>query len=134
MRGHCQHQQPAIVAQSYHLGQSSRIFNQCLNPDDLIAHVTSGGSLHKDVPRSFRILSRQLDEIEVESIYSPMLGKANADLVFTTRYKISGSGQIDVHNTMRAKSPQTITMWRNAIITLGDPTYQTSNADDIKAS
>ena len=109
------------------------IFNQCLNPDDLIAHVASGGSLHKDVPRSFRILSRQLDEIEVESIYSPMLGKANADLVFTTRYKIRGSGQIDVHNTMRAKSPQTITMWRNAIITLGDPTYQTSNVDDIKA-
>ena len=33
------------------------IFNQCLNPDDLIAHVASGGSLHKDVPRSFCILS-----------------------------------------------------------------------------
>ena len=109
------------------------IFNQCLNPDDLIAHVASGGSLHKDVPRSFCILSQKLDEIEVESTYSPMLGKANVDLVFTTRYTIRSSGQIDVHNTMRAKSPQTITMWRNAIITLGDPTYQTSNTDGLKA-
>jgi hypothetical protein len=109
------------------------IFNQCLNPDDLIAHVASGGSLHKDVPRAFRILKRTPATVVVESRYSPMLGKANPDLVFTTRYEIDTSGRIDIHNTMRAKSPQTITMWRNAIITLGDPTYQTNNQEGLTA-
>jgi hypothetical protein len=109
------------------------IFNQCLNPDDLIAHVASGGSLHKDVPRAFHILKRNPAGVVVESQYSPMLGKANPDLVFTTRYEIDASGRIDIHNTMRAKSPQTITMWRNAIITLGDPTYQTNNQEGLSA-
>jgi len=109
------------------------IFNQCLNPDDLIAHVASAGSLHKDVPRSFRILSWTPKAVVVVSEYSPMLGKSNPDLVFTTRYEIHRSGRIDIQNTLRAKSSQTITMWRNAIITLGDPTYQTKNQEGLAA-
>jgi lysophospholipase L1-like esterase len=109
------------------------LFNQCLNPDDLIAHVASAGSLHKDVPRSLRMISQSPSKIELESNYSPVLGKANPELVFTTRYVITPDGRIDVHNQLRAKSEQEITMWRNAIITLGDPTYLVNNQDGLEA-
>ena len=62
-----------------------------------------------------------------------MLGKANPDLVFTTRYVIQGDGKIHVRSTLSATTAQSIRLWRNCIITLGDPTFHTKTAEKLTA-
>jgi hypothetical protein len=110
------------------------IFNQCLNPDDLIAHVASAGGLHRDCPRSIQIHQRGSESAVIECSYSPVLGKANPDLVFRTHYTITSDGRILVRNTMSSRTDQKLTMWRNAIITLGDPTYLTRNVAELEGT
>ena len=109
------------------------IFNQCLNPHDLIAHVASGGHQHKAIARSIRIIEKGGNRAVLENEYSPMLGRVNTDLVFNTRYEIYPDGRILVQNTMKARKTQKVTMWRNAIVTLGDPTYGVRDQKDLSA-
>jgi len=109
------------------------LFNQCLNPGDLIGHVAAAGSVHKDIPRSIRIVGSLPDRAIIENRYSPVLGRANPDLVFTTRYVIHGDGRIYVRSTLSAVTAQKITLWRNCIVTLGDPTFHTNVAEKLTA-
>lgn len=109
------------------------IFNQCLNPHDLIAHVAAGGHQHKAIARSIRIIEKGGNRAVLENEYSPMLGQVNTNLVFNTRYEIYPDGRILVQNTMEARKTQKVTMWRNAIITLGDPTYGVRNQKSLSA-
>jgi len=109
------------------------LFNQCLNPGDLIGHVAAAGSLHKDIPRSIQIVKSPPDRAVINNRYSPMLGQVNANLVFTTRYVIHTDGKIYVRSTLTADTAQRITLWRNSIITLGDPTFLTKAAKKLKA-
>ena len=109
------------------------LFNQCLNPGDLIGHVAAGGSLHKGVPRSIRIVTSSPDRAVIENQYSPMLADVNRGLVFQTRYVIHANGRIYVRSVLSAARAQRITLWRNSIITLGDPTFHTKVADKLAA-
>ena len=109
------------------------LFNQCLNPGDLIGHVAAGGMRHGDIPRSIRIADSSPDRAIIDNQYSPMLGEANPDLVFTTRYVIHVDGRICVRSTLAAATAQRITLWRNCIITLGDPTFHTKVAGELMA-
>ena len=95
--------------------------------------MASGGEHHKAVPRSIRILEKGGQRAVLENQYSPMLGKANPDLIFNTRYEIHPDGKILIRNTLRARTAQKLTLWRNAIVTLGDPTYHTRNVKDLSA-
>lgn len=107
------------------------LFNQCVNPGDLIGHVAAGGSLHKDVPRSIKVVTTHADHVVIENQYSPMLGSVNRDLIFQTRYVIHADGRIYVRSKLSATQAQKITMWRNSIITLGDPTFHTKFANKL---
>ncbi|MBT3375007.1 MAG: hypothetical protein HN742_23770 [Lentisphaerae bacterium] len=109
------------------------LFNQCLNPGDLIGHVAAGGSLHKGVPRSIRIVPSPPDRAAIENRYSPMLGDVNRELVFRTLYVIHADGRIYVRSVLSAAQAQRITLWRNSVITLGDPTFHTKVAGKLVA-
>lgn len=109
------------------------LFNHCLNPGDLIAHVAAAGCQHPDVPRSIKIVDCPSDRAVIENRFSPMLGTANQDLVLTTRYVIHADGRIYVRSTLTALAAQQITLWRNCIVTLGDPTFDTKTAVDLMA-
>ena len=100
------------------------LFNQCLNPDDLIGHVVSARNHFKDTPRSIKILENGAVRIVLENSYHPMLGKQNKELLFNTRYVIYPTGKIYITNTFTALSSQKIDMWRNSVLGLGDPVYQ----------
>ena len=106
----------------YH--EQGALFNQCLNPDDLIAHVAGAKNQFKDVARSLTILESGPDKVVLENAHHPMLGKKNESLLFKTRYTIYPDGKIYIKNTMHAIEPQEITMWRNSIVGLSDPTYK----------
>lgn len=101
------------------------LFNQCLNPDDLIGHVVSARNQFKETPRSIKILEKGPARVVLENSYHPMLGKQNIELLFNTHYVIYPTGKIYIKNTFTALSPQEITMWRNSVLGLGDPAYQT---------
>jgi len=109
------------------------LFNQCLNPGDLIGHVAAAGSLHKAIPRSIQIDTSPPDRAVINNRYSPMLGEVNTNLVFTTRYVIHADGRIYVRSTLTGVTAQRITLWRNSIITLGDPTFHTKAAKNLMA-
>lgn len=109
------------------------LFNQCLNPGDLIGHVAAAGGLYKDIPRSIQIVKSLPDRVVINNRYSPMLGEVNPNLVFTTRYVIQADGRIYIRSTLTAVTAQKITLWRNSIITLGDPTFLTKATQKLKA-
>jgi len=104
------------------------LFNQCLNPDDLIGHVASAKLHFKDTPRSIKIIESGPVRVIVENSYHPMLGKQNKTLLFNTRYVIYPTGKMFIKNIFTALKPQTITLWRNSILGVGDPAYSL-NAD-----
>jgi hypothetical protein len=67
----------------------------------------------------------------LENSYSPMLGRVNRNLIFKTHYTILPDGQIHIRNTISSITSQKITMWRNAIVTLGDPTFHTKSRKNL---
>ncbi|WDE95770.1 hypothetical protein PQO03_08585 [Lentisphaera profundi] len=111
--------------------EQGALFNQCLNPDDLIAHVAGAKNHFKEVPRSIKVLERSPIKVVLENSHHPMLGKKNEGLLFKTRYTIYPDGKIFIKNTLIAIEAQDITMWRNSIVGLSDPTYKV-NTDSGK--
>jgi len=99
------------------------LFNQCLNPHDLIGHVVSARRQFKKTPRSIKVLERGPVRVVVENSYHPMLAKQDTDLLFNTRYVIYPTGKIFIVNTLTALEMQEITMWRNSVLGLGDPSF-----------
>ena len=88
-------------------------------------HPVSGAkNQFKDVPRSIKILESGPVRVVLENAHHPMLGKKNEQILFKTRYTIYPNGKIFISNTFSASADQQITMWRNSIVGLSDPTYK----------
>jgi len=104
--------------------EQGALFNQCINPHDLIAHVASAKGLYRYVPRGVKIIENGPIRVVIENRHHPMLGRKNQTLEFVTRYSIYADGKIFITNTLTASKAQSLTMWRNSIIGLSDPTYK----------
>ena len=100
------------------------LFNQVLNPGDLIGHILIAKYLFKDAPRACRILESNAARVRIETEYHPMFGHGiNPKLHFRTTYTIYASGRIGIMHSLTADETQVIELWRNSVISLGDPTY-----------
>ena len=105
------------------------LFNQVINPDDLIGHILIAKYLFKDTPRSGRIIEQNPVRVILETEYHPMLSHvSNVKLTLKTTYAIYYTGRIGIVNSMQANVDQGIEMWRNSTISLGDPTYHFNSA------
>lgn len=105
-------------------GDQGSLFNQVLNPGDLIGHILMAKFQFKDAPRACRILEANSVRVRVETEYHPMLNRdINTKLRFRTTYTIYGSGRIGINHQLIAEENQTIELWRNSVISLGDPSY-----------
>jgi hypothetical protein len=105
--------------------EQGALFNQCLNPDDMIAHVAGARSLFKDVLRSIKIIEQGPLRVILENRHHPMFGRIKNDgLLFKTRYTIYADGKIFINNMLIGLKAQQITMWRNSIVGLSDPSYK----------
>jgi len=107
--------------------QQGALFNQCVNPNDLIGHVISAKLYLPNLDRSLSIVENTSSRVIIEVGYYPMLGSSNnQNLLFTDRYYIYPDGKIYINHKMRSSIDQTLTEWRNSIIGVGDPFYQLS--------
>jgi hypothetical protein len=105
-------------------GFQGALFNQVINPYDVIAHIGLAGTRFKDEPRSFTVIENTPRRVIVEASYFPMLSAiVTKDFKLTTRYVIYPTGRIYIHNTMTFLKDYTLTTWRHATVSLGDPQH-----------
>jgi hypothetical protein len=100
------------------------LFNQVINPGDLIGHARIAGDFHGDIPRALTVLESGAARAVIACTYHPMFSTVNLSLQFTTTYTIYATGRIGIRNVLTALDNQQITEWRNSTITLGDPSYR----------
>lgn len=105
-------------------GDQGSLFNQVINPGDLIGHIRNIGGQFKDSPRSCVILERNAVRVILQTTYHPMLNRGiNTNIILKTTYAIYGTGRIGVENTLASSADQTIELWRNSTLSIGDPTF-----------
>lgn len=108
------HQQPAL-------------FNQVINPGDLIGHIISAKIYLRNIPREFRIIERNNVRCVVIASFSPMIGtNYNKNINFEVQYTLYPTGKIYIRSTLQSMDYQEITLWRNSVIGLGDPSFMTA--------
>jgi hypothetical protein len=110
--------------------EQGALFNQCINPNDLIGHIISAKNVYPSTARSMTIIENTSSRVVLENSYSPMITTAqNTDIVFTDRYYIYPDGKIYINHKLHSNVAQVLgsnPAWRNSIIGLGDPTNTTS--------
>jgi hypothetical protein len=100
-------------------GFQGALFNQVINPHDVIAHIGLAGTRFKDEPRNFKIIENNARRVIVEATYFTMLSSTvTKDFKLKTRYVIYPTGRIYIHNTMIFINDYTLTTWRHATISL----------------
>jgi len=115
------HQQPAL-------------FNQVVNPGDLIGHIISAKRHLQKVPREFRILENNNVRCIVTASFYPMIGSNyNKNIHFEVQYILYPTGKIYIRSTLQSKESQEISLWRNSVIGLGDPAFMTAQDSGNRA-
>jgi hypothetical protein len=105
-------------------GNQSALFNQVMNPHDVIAHIGLAGSVFKDEPKSLKIIENNPLRVIVEATYFTMLSsRITKNFSLTTRYTIYPTGRIYIKNRMDFLTDYTLTLWRHATVSLGDPQH-----------
>lgn len=105
-------------------GYQGALFNQVINPHDVIAHISLAGTRFKDEPRSLKIIENNTHRVIVEASYFTMLSATvSKEFKLTTRYAIYPTGRIYISNTMTFLKDYTLTTWRHATVSLGDPQH-----------
>lgn len=108
--------------------EQGALFNQCTNPGDLIGHVIAAKETFPNVPRSITIIESSPLRVIVENKYHPMLGSSkDTDLFFNDTYTIYPSGRIYITHRMGTTKDLKLTEWRNAILGLGDPSFNSKS-------
>lgn len=105
-------------------GDQGSLFNQVINPGDLIGHIRNLGNMFQEVPRECVVVEKNAVRVILKTSYYPMLNRGiNTNLILQTTYTVYATGRIGVENTMSSLTDQTIDMWRNSTLSFGDPTY-----------
>lgn len=105
-------------------GFQGALFNQVMNPYDVIAHIGLAGTTFKDEPKFLKIIEESEYRVIVETKCYPMLSsKVAKEYALITRYAIYPTGRIYITNTMLFEQDYTVTEWRHATVSLGDPLY-----------
>jgi len=105
-------------------GFQGALFNQVMNPHDVIAHIGLAGTRFKYVPKSLKIIENNARRVIVEAEYYTMLSAVvSKEFKLITRYAIYPTGRIYIKNSLVFKKDYTLTTWRHATVSLGDPQH-----------
>jgi hypothetical protein len=105
-------------------GFQGALFNQVINPHDVIAHIGLAGTRFKDVEKTLEIIEDGPLRVIVEASYYTMLSSTvSKEFKLRTRYAIYPTGRIYIRNTLTFEADYTLTTWRHATISLGDPQH-----------
>ncbi|MCH2176110.1 MAG: hypothetical protein MK193_10335 [Lentisphaeria bacterium] len=105
-------------------GFQGSLFNQVINPHDVIGHIGLAGSVFKDEPKTLKVVEANAVRVIVDTEYRAMLSRTcSQEFKLLTRYAIYATGRIYVKNTLLFEEDYTLTTWRHATVSLGDPQH-----------
>lgn len=108
--------------------EQGSLFNQVVNPGDLIGHIISSSRMFAASSRGYEVIESNNVRCVLSTTYHPMIGaKFDNSIRFMTRYVIYPTGRVLIRNGITCENGCSLSEWRNSVIGLGDPSYMTLN-------